>query len=306
MLPTPLVLFACCLALAGCSATAVPEPAVVGGTSTPSSPITTATPSTSPITTTPATSPITTVPTTSPVAVRPPPPHARFDYQIGQSYPPPAGVRVVTRDRAAAPVPGLYNVCYLNAYQTQTDETDWWLAHHPDLLLTGVDGHHVRDPNWDELLLDISTPGRRTALADIVNGWIDGCERSGFNAVEPDNLDSWTRSAGLLTAADALAFARLIITHAHADGLAIAQKNAADIADQGWQAGFDFAVAEQCADYDECRSYTAAYGDEVIVIEYGATGLAEACAGWGNTLSVVRRDLDVTAPGSAGYVYQTC
>ena len=51
---------------------------------------------------------------------------------------------------------------------------------------------------------------------------------------------------------------------------------------------------------------TAAYGNEVIVIEYSTNGLATACAQWGNTLSVVRRDLDVTAPGSVGYVYQTC
>jgi hypothetical protein len=292
-----LVLFACCLALAGCSATAVSVPTVFGATSTASSPNTTAAP---------RTSPITTAPTTLPVGVRPPPPHARFDYQIGQPYPPPAGVRVVTRDRAAAPVPGLYNICYLNAYQTQTEETDWWLAHHPDLLLTGADGRHVRDPNWNELLLDIATPAKRIALAAIVNGWIDGCAHSGFNAVEPDNLDSWTRSNGLLTADQALAFAKLIITRAHADGLAVAQKNGAEISARGRNAGFDFAVAEECADYAECQSYTTAYGNEVIVIEDSATGLATACAGWGNTLSVVRRDVDVTAPGSSGYVYQAC
>jgi hypothetical protein len=213
---------------------------------------------------------------------------------------------VVTRDRSAAPVPALYSICYLNAYQTQPDETDWWLGHHPDLLLTGVDGRNVRDPNWNELLLDISTPGKRAALADIVDGWIDGCAHSGFNAVEPDNLDSWTRSGGLLTAAEALAFAKLIIARAHTDGLAIAQKNGAEITDQGRSAGFDFAVAEQCADYGECQSYTAAYGNEVIVIEYSTSGLATACAEWGNTLSVVRRDLNVTAPSSAGYVYQAC
>jgi hypothetical protein len=238
--------------------------------------------------------------------VRPPPSHARFDYQIGQPYPPPAGVRVVTRDRAAAPVPGLYNICYVNAYQAQAEQTDWWLAHHRDLLLTGVDGRSVRDPQWNELLLDISTPGKRTEIAEIVGQWIDGCARAGFNAVEPDNLDSWTRSDGRLTAADALAFGTLIIHRAHADGLAIAQKNAAEIARQGHDAGFDFAVAEQCADNAECSSYTAAYGGEVIIIEYSADGLAAACAGWGDTVSVVRRDIEVTAPGSPHYVYQAC
>jgi hypothetical protein len=281
VLRRPLILLTCCVALAGCSA--APARSGVPGTPTPTG-----------------------VPAAVSARGRPPPAQARFDYQIGQPYPPPAGVRVVTRDRSAAPVPALYNICYVNAYQTQQEEIRWWRDHHPDLLLTGADGHTVRDPDWNELLLDISTPARRTALAGIVDGWIDACAHAGFNAVEPDNLDSWTRSDGLLTAADALAFATLIIARAHADGLAIAQKNAAEIAGQGRRAGFDFAIAEECADYAECQSYTAAYGNEVIVIEYSASGLATACANWGNTLSAVRRDLEVTAPGSAAYVYQTC
>jgi hypothetical protein len=242
----------------------------------------------------------------APARVRPPPPHARFDYQIGQPYPPPAGVEVVTRDRTATPVPARYNICYVNAYQAQPAETGWWSGHHRDLLLTGADGRVVRDPDWNEALLDISTPAKRAALARIVDEWIDGCAHAGFDAVEPDNLDSWTRSAGLLTADDALAFAALIIAHAHADRLAIAQKNAAEIAVRGRRAGFDFAVAEECADFAECGAYTAAYGSEVIVIEYTASGLATACEQWGRTLSVVRRDLNVTAPGSPDYVYQTC
>lgn len=280
VLRTLLILLICCLALTGCSAAAgagLPVARTPPGTSR-----------------------------TAPAGVRPPPPHARFDYQIGQPYPPPAGVEVVTRDRTAAPVPGLYNICYVNAYQAQEDQTGWWLSHHPDLVLTGADGRPVRDPDWNELLLDISTLAKRAALARIVNGWIDGCAHAGFDAVEPDNLDSWTRSQGLLTADDALAFATLIIARAHADGLAIAQKNAAEIAGRGRRTGFDLAVAEECADYAECQSYTAAYGNEVIVIEYTAAGLAAACAEWGRTLTIVRRDVNVTAPGSATYVYQTC
>jgi Glycoside-hydrolase family GH114 len=70
--------------------------------------------------------------------------------------------------------------------------------------------------------------------------------------------------------------------------------------------GLDFAVAEECGTYDECGDYTAAFDDHVIVIEYTAEGLKKACSGWGDELSVVRRDLDVSPAGSPKYERQTC
>lgn len=246
------------------------------------------------------------VPSAGAVAAAPPPPHAGFDYQIGGGYTPPAGVTVVTRDRGDTPAAGDYNVCYVNAYQTQPAETDWWRTNHDDLLLKDANGNEVVDSNWGEVLLDVSTAAKRSALADIVGGWIDGCAASGFAAVEPDNLDSHTRSGGLLTESDALALADLLVARAHADRLAIGQKNAAGTAARGRAAGFDFAVAEQCADYGECGKYVSAYGDEVLVIEYSASGLSAACANWGGRLSIVRRDMNVSRPGDSGYVYGTC
>ena len=35
-------------------------------------------------------------------------------------------------------------------------------------------------------------------------------------------------------------------------------------------------------------------------------GLERACAGWGDELSIVLRDVDVTPAGSPTYVRQTC
>lgn len=54
------------------------------------------------------------------------PPNAKFDYQIGGPYTPAPDVKVVTRDRTASPVPGLFNICYINAYQTQDTEKAFW------------------------------------------------------------------------------------------------------------------------------------------------------------------------------------
>ncbi|WP_370384278.1 endo alpha-1,4 polygalactosaminidase [Catenulispora sp. GAS73] len=65
------------------------------------------------------------------------PEHARFDYQFGGAYPHPDGVRIVSRDSTASPAAGLYNICYVNAFQVQPGTDDWRQKNHPDLLLRG-------------------------------------------------------------------------------------------------------------------------------------------------------------------------
>ncbi|BET45545.1 endo alpha-1,4 polygalactosaminidase [Kitasatospora aureofaciens] len=233
----------------------------------------------------------------------PPPAHAGFDYQIGGAYTPPAGVEVVSRDHTAAPAPGLYNICYVNAFQAQPGaEQDW----DDDLLLRDANGDVVYDTDWGEAFLDIRTADKRERIAEKVGTWIDGCADKGFQAVEPDNYDSYTRAGDLLDAADAQGLIKLLAERAHADGLAIGQKNTVELAPNREQNGLDFAVAEECGEWDECGDYTAEFGDRVIVIEYTAKGLSKACAGFGDELSIVRRDLDVSPKGSSGYVRETC
>jgi hypothetical protein len=174
-----------------------------------------------------------------------PPANATFDYQLGGAYAPAADVRIVDRDRTATPAPGVYGVCYVNAFQTQPEELARWRRVHPRLLLK-KHGRPVVDQGWGERLLDTSTAARRRALLRVVGRWIDGCARSGFRAVEPDNLDSYSRSKGALTLSDNKAFATMLIRRAHADGLAIAQKNTPELGGAGRALGFDFAIAEEC------------------------------------------------------------
>jgi len=239
-------------------------------------------------------------------AVTLPPVNAQFDYQIGQAYTPPAGVKVVSRDREAAPVTGIYNICYVNAFQVQPQEVEWWQKNHDDLLLRDAAGKYVIDGAWDEIVLDIRTPAKRTALATIVNGWIDGCAAKGFQAVEPDNIDTYDRFAKLLTRDQAVAYLGLLAPHAHTKGLAIAQKNTTSLEGRGKAAGLDFAIAEECGRWGECGDFTDVYGNNLIVIEYTSSAYQKACTAVGAKVSVVRRDVDVTAPGSSTYVYQAC
>ncbi len=158
-----------------------------------------------------------------------PPANQQFDYQLGGAYAPASGVGIVVRDRLASPAAGKYNICYVNAFQTQPAEAKWWLKNHPDLLLR-KNGTYVADPEWkDEYLLDTSTAGKRNALMSVVGPWIDKCARDGFNAIEADNLDSWTRSRSVLGKEANIAFATRLAERAHAAGLAIAQKNASEL-----------------------------------------------------------------------------
>ncbi|WP_460445574.1 endo alpha-1,4 polygalactosaminidase [Angustibacter aerolatus] len=240
-----------------------------------------------------------------------PPANARFDYQIGGAYTPLASVRVVSRDRDDDPVPGRYNICYVNAFQTQPDDAAWWKQHHPDLVLRKASGGVFTDPDWPgEMLLDTRTAAKRARLLQVVGPWFDGCRTSGYQAVEPDNLDTWTRSGKLLTRAGNLEFAKLLAARAHGKGMAIAQKNAAELtAGERRTVGFDFAIAEECQVYEECGLYEAAYGHRFIEIEYtdnGTAAYAAACRARGATTSVVLRDRDVVTRGRAAYRYQAC
>ncbi|MEU3510626.1 endo alpha-1,4 polygalactosaminidase [Streptomyces longwoodensis] len=238
--------------------------------------------------------------------VVPPTANAVFDYQIGGPYTPAKGVAAVSRDRSARPVNGLYNVCYVNAFQAQPDALDWWQKNHPDLILLDRNKRPVIDEDWDEALLDTSTADKRSRLAGVVGAWVDGCAKSGFQAVEPDNLDSYERSGGRLTKANNAAFAKLLATRAHSAGLAVGQKNTVDMLSDSTRIGFDFAVAEECGEYDECGAYAKAYADRVFVIEYSKGGFSKACAGYGARLGIVQRDVDVAPRGAAGHTFRTC
>lgn len=241
----------------------------------------------------------------APGSVALPPANAKADYQLGGAYTPPAGVTVVSRDRTAQPAAGLYNICYVNGFQIQPDETSFWMSQHPDLILKDGGGNPVIDTAWNEMLIDVSTPAKRDAVAAIVGGWISGCKQAGFDAVEIDNLDSYSRSQGMLTADDNVAAMAAFATSAHAAGMAIAQKNSADLVARRAELGTDFAVSEECNHYSECDAYTAGYANHVIVIEYARADFTTGCAAYPD-LSIILRDRNLVTPGDAAYVYDGC
>jgi hypothetical protein len=215
------------------------------------------------------------------------------DYQLGGARGVPDHVGIVARDRDARPLAGKYNICYVNGFQAQPNERRFWRRHWRLVLKEG--GRPVTDEAWGEWLLDVRTPAKRRALARIVGRWTQGCADDGFDAVEFDNLDSFTRSRHLLARRQAIAYAALLVDRAHDAGLAVGQKNLAGF--DGTRIGYDFAVAEECGRYHECDAYTKVYGDRVLVIEYRRRDFRWTCRHVGDDLAVVLRDVALSRKG---------
>lgn len=112
---------------------------------------------------------------------------------------------------------------------------------------------------------------RRTdVLEPLMDARIAMCARKGFDAVEPDNMDAYLNPSGFpLTADDQLRYNRLIARLAHGHGLSVGLKNDLDQIPE-LEPDFDFAVNEQCAQYEECDAVSPFIeaGKAVLHAEY--------------------------------------
>jgi hypothetical protein len=91
----------------------------------------------------------------------------------------------------------------------------------------------------------------------IMKARLDLARSKGCDGVEPDNMDAYSNNSGFpLTPGTQLDFNRFIAAEARARGLAVGLKNDVDqIAEL--VNDFDFAVNEQCHQFDECAPYEA-------------------------------------------------
>ncbi|MGZ9930555.1 endo alpha-1,4 polygalactosaminidase [Streptomyces sp. NC-S4] len=121
---------------------------------------------------------------------------------------------------------------------------------------------------WDgERWLDIR---RLAELEPLMGKRFDMCKAKGFDAVEPDNMDGYANRSGFpLTADDQLKYNRLIARMAHERGMSVGLKNDLDQIPE-LVGDFDFAVNEQCMEYEECDRYVPFIeaGKAVFHVEY--------------------------------------
>jgi len=93
---------------------------------------------------------------------------------------------------------------------------------------------------------------RDESVRAVIRERLDLAVERGCDGVEPDNVDGYTNDPGFdLTADDQIGFNRFLASEAHDRGLLVGLKNSLDeilaLVDD-----FDFAVNEQCFEYDEC------------------------------------------------------
>jgi hypothetical protein len=113
---------------------------------------------------------------------------------------------------------------------------------------------------------------RQTAiLLPIMEARVQKCVTGGYDGVEWDNVDGYTNRTGFpLTAADQINYDSQLANLAHKYGLTVALKNDVEqVPDLA--AYFDYAVNEQCQQYNECTNYNTyfvANSKAVFQVEY--------------------------------------
>lgn len=141
-------------------------------------------------------------------------------------------------------------ICYIDVGSWETYRSD--ANDFPSAILgNGVDGWP--DERWVDIrALDAPQGPTGKTLRQILLARLDTCRSKGFDAVEPDWLDSYLNPTGFpLTASDQLTFNQFIASAAHQRGLGVALKNdkeqTAALVDT-----FDFGVDEECQQWSEC------------------------------------------------------
>jgi hypothetical protein len=181
-------------------------------------------------------------------------------------------------------------ICYFSAGSWEQDRPD--AAEFP----AAVKGDPLDEPFEDELWLDV----RRAEVRALMQRRLDLAKTRGCDAVEPDNVDGYTRDTGFdLSSADQLDYNRFIAAEAHARGLSVGLKNDTDQLAE-LEPYFDWALNEECFTYTECTHYQdnfLAANKAVFHAEYvDRNQLAEVCAVTGPLgLSTLIKNMELDA-----------
>ena len=185
---------------------------------------------------------------------------------LGAPAPDPTVYDIDGFDNTAATVSALHArgdhvICYIEVGAAENYRSDYDEFPAADLGSV-VSGYSA------ERYLDIKDP----TVVSIIEARIAMCASKGFDAIEPDIDDSYTDSTGFsISEAQNLQYDTTLAAYAHGLGLAWGLKNGDD---PGFAAAMepvaDFALDEQCHQYDTCSSFDsfAAAGKAVLEVEY--------------------------------------
>lgn len=138
------------------------------------------------------------------------------------------------------------------------------------------------------------------ALRPIMQARMAACKAKGFDAIEPDNIDGYQNSSGFpLTSTDQLVYNKMLADTAHSLGLSIGLKNDVDQIAQ-LEPWFDWALNEECYDYNECGGYSAFVnaGKAVWIAEYRTLTTSMCGNAATNHYNLASYDLDLSGQRS--------
>ena len=177
---------------------------------------------------------------------------------------------------------GITVTCYFSAGTYEGWRPDW--AEYFDFI--SGDSYSGSEPpflgkmaDWDERWLDV----REIALLEpIMRGRMAMAAEKGCDCVEPDNMDSYTNKGevnpdGAYNGTHQIAYNKAIAQWAHDENLSVALKNdvdqLGDLVDD-----FDWALNEQCFQYNECDGYQVFIdaGKAVFGVEYNGDNFCAA------------------------------
>jgi hypothetical protein len=173
---------------------------------------------------------------------------------------------------AAIHAQGGHAICYIDAGGAETFRPDFPLYESFDASCGGcLFGRPVsgfRDEFWVNINND---QGQRDFLLGRMSARLDRCVANGFDGVEMDVVDEFSNRTGLPISADTqLLYNTALANLAHAKGLTVALKNDVEQVPE-LAPYFDYAINEQCQQYDECGNYTTSFvdaGKAVFEVEY--------------------------------------
>lgn len=141
---------------------------------------------------------------------------------------------------------GAHVVCYFSAGSYEDWRSDAKSFYTKDL------GNDLDD--WEsERWIDTRSAQARF----IMKKRITLAKQKGCDAVDPDNVDGSENDTGFpLTKTDSINFLRFLAIEAHQKNLGIGLKNGMLYLPQVGSL-FDFAINEQCHEYNECKTYAA-------------------------------------------------
>jgi hypothetical protein len=140
-----------------------------------------------------------------------------------------------------------------------------------------------------------------SVLEPIMRARMELCKHKGFDGIEPDNVDGYENDTGFpLTSSEQLTYNKWVARTAHSLGLSVALKNDVDQASQ-LEPYFDFALDEQCFQYNECyklRPFVAAH-KAVFEVEYYLPTSSFCARANADGFMSMRKNINLTAARQA-------